>query len=102
MVSFCRVKSHTVSVCEWDSGGGVGVSGRTIDRDNDFPGSCPIPVFTQPDPLPLTQVQPSVRDRDREGGSHETGFDMSRHVIRSFARVPERNALSGQQNRVKQ
>lgn len=74
-------------------GGGRRFPGRTVDRDDDFARSGSIPVLTQPDSLPLAQAEAAVRDRDRQGGAHETGFDMSRHVIGSLARVSERNTL---------
>jgi hypothetical protein len=39
-------------------------------------------MFSQPDPLPRSQQQPSVVDRQHQRDPQQRGFDVRRHIIR--------------------
>lgn len=63
---------------DWRKGGARGVRQATVQGDEQFPGACMVPVFTEPDALPCAQVQFTLRDWNSERGAQETCLHMSR------------------------
>ena len=51
--------------------------------------------FAQVDALPGAQIQASVSDWNREGGSHESTFGMSRHIVGAFQSVEKIGLIFG-------
>lgn len=61
----------------------------------DFPPARRPPMFEKINPLPHSQGEPALDDRDRELYAGHRRPDMGGHVVGAFVRMPYRPASSG-------
>ncbi len=73
MVPNCRIGEFSASIA--------------VDGQYKAPGAAVVPMFAQINALPGTQIGPTATDREGNGRAQERGFDVCRHIVRSFVRV---------------